>query len=84
MLLGPMLIQLSINSKACLSVTLKVLQVLHSLRKWYFSNILTHDFPAKGFKFSKMEAFQLDAQAQYLLFNWEIIWELRLNHADTH
>lgn len=77
MLLAPMLAQLSINSPACLSVTLQILQVLHSLQKWYVSNILTHDFPAKGLKVSKMEVFQLEAQAQYFPFNWEINWELR-------
>lgn len=58
--------------------------MLQSLQKWYFSNFLTHDFPAKDLKFSKMKVFQLEAQAQYFTFNWEINWELRLNDADTH
>lgn len=74
MLLAPKLAQLSINSTAYLSIPLKILQVLHSLQKWYFSNTLTHNFPAKGLKFLKREVFQLEAQAQY--FNWEVNWEL--------
>lgn len=41
---------------------LKILQVLYSLQKGYFSNILTCDFPAIGLRFSEMEVFQLEAQ----------------------
>lgn len=52
---SPMLAELSINSTSCLSITLKILQVLRSLQNLYFSNTLTTDFPAKVLKFSKTE-----------------------------
>lgn len=55
---SPMLAELSINSTSCLSITVRIVQVLCSLQNLYFSNTSATDFPAKVLKFSKTEVWQ--------------------------